>query len=96
MKASVSACAFCCCLPVLLGAAPLPAEVDVLVLSANPAGIGALIAAAEQGASVLAVEPLTMIGGMGAAGGVGLMNQVCNARRPAAATIATSDTPAPE
>eukprot|EP00947_MAST-08B_sp_MAST-8B-sp1_P001099 g1099.t1 len=33
------------------------------------------------GASVLLVEPLTMIGGMGAAGGVGLMNQGCGDNR---------------
>lgn len=52
--------------------------VDVLVYAANPAGIGAAIAAADDGKhSVLLVEPLTMIGGMGAAGGVGLMNQGC-------------------
>jgi hypothetical protein len=50
---------------------------DVIVYSANPAGIGAAISAANGNAKVLLLEPLTMIGGMGAAGGVGLMNQGC-------------------
>jgi hypothetical protein len=49
---------------------------DVLVYSANPGGIGAAIAAADGGRNrVLVMEQLAMIGGMGAAGGVGLMNQ---------------------
>ena len=53
-------------------------SVDVMVYAANPAGIGAAIAAAANGShSVALFEPLTMIGGMGAAGGVGLMNQGC-------------------
>lgn len=53
-------------------------DVDVLVYTANPAGIGASIAAADGGKnSVLLMEPLLMLGGMGAAGGVGLMNQGC-------------------
>ena len=66
------------------------ATVDVLVYSANPAGIAAAMAVVmtptshdtsnhaspqSQSPSVLLLEPLTMIGGMGAAGGVGLMNQ---------------------
>lgn len=63
-------------------AAPPPLResltVDVLVYAANPAGIGAAIAAANgtssQQHSVLLLEPLTALGGMGAAGGVGLMN----------------------
>jgi hypothetical protein len=49
---------------------------DVLVYAANPGGIGAAIAAADGGKNtVVLMERLTMIGGMGAAGGVGLMNQ---------------------
>lgn len=53
-------------------------SVDVLVYAANPAGIGAAIAAASNGSNTVALfEPLAMIGGMGAAGGVGLMNQGC-------------------
>jgi hypothetical protein len=58
----------------LNGADPL--VVDVLVYAANPGGIGAAIAAAAgyganagRSHSVLVMEPLTMIGGMGAAGG---------------------------
>jgi len=51
---------------------------DVVVYAANPAGIGAAIAAADNGTHKVALfEPLNMIGGMGAAGGVGLMNQGC-------------------
>lgn len=63
-------------------------NVDVLVYSANPAGIAAAMAvvmtpanlsssqrSSSRTPSVLLLEPLTMIGGMGAAGGVGLMNQ---------------------
>lgn len=50
--------------------------VDVLVVAANPGGIASAIAAANGGKhSVLIMEELNMIGGMGAAGGVGLMNQ---------------------
>ena len=59
----------------------IPAAVDVLIYTADPAGIGAMIAAAEQGATVLLVEPLKIIGLMGAAGGVGLMNQVINRQK---------------
>lgn len=55
---------------------------DVLIVSANPGGICAAIAAARSGAQVLLLEPLTMIGGMGAAGGVGLMNQGAGAAGP--------------
>jgi hypothetical protein len=48
---------------------------DVIIYSANAAGIAAGIAAASSGNhSVYIFEPLTMIGGMAVAGGVGLMN----------------------
>eukprot|EP00039_Didymoeca_costata_P010651 m.144175 g.144175 ORF g.144175 m.144175 type:complete len:689 (+) comp14911_c0_seq5:163-2229(+) len=51
---------------------------DVLVYSANSAGVGAAVAASSNGKYRVAVmEPLKMIGGMGAAGGVALMNQGC-------------------
>ena len=61
------------------GAPPTAAtvDVDVLVYAANPAGLAAGITAAGGVArrhSVLVMEPLRMIGGMAAAGGVGLMN----------------------
>jgi len=51
---------------------------DVLVYGANSAGVGAAVTAASHGKyKVKVVEPLLMIGGMGAAGGVALMNQGC-------------------
>lgn len=49
---------------------------DVLVYGANAAGVGAAVTASSNGKwTVKVVEPLTMIGGMAAAGGVSLMNQ---------------------
>jgi hypothetical protein len=49
---------------------------DVLVYGANAAGIGAAVTASANGTyTVKVVEPLHMIGGMAAAGGVSLMNQ---------------------
>lgn len=51
---------------------------DVLVYGANSAGVGAAVTAASHGKyRVKVMEPLHMIGGMGAAGGVALMNQGC-------------------
>jgi hypothetical protein len=48
---------------------------DVVIYSANAAGIAAGIASAASGNhTVLIFEPLNMIGGMAVAGGVGLMN----------------------
>lgn len=49
---------------------------DVVVYGSTPAGIAAAIAASNGGVhSVLIVEPLLFIGGMGAAGGLGLNDQ---------------------
>lgn len=49
---------------------------DVLVYGANAAGVGAAVTASSGGRfRVKVVEPLRMIGGMAAAGGVSLMNQ---------------------
>jgi hypothetical protein len=49
---------------------------DVLVYGANAAGVAAAVTASNNGRyRVKVVEPLTMIGGMAAAGGVALMNQ---------------------
>ena len=49
---------------------------DVVVYGGTPAGIAAAIAAADSGRQTVAlIEPLTMIGGMGAAGGLGLHDQ---------------------
>lgn len=53
-------------------------DYDVLVYSANAAGVGAAVTASDGGKyRVKVVEPLGMIGGMAAAGGVALMNQGC-------------------
>eukprot|EP00035_Acanthoeca_spectabilis_P026015 m.460925 g.460925 ORF g.460925 m.460925 type:complete len:691 (+) comp22172_c0_seq1:81-2153(+) len=50
--------------------------VDVLVYSANAAGVGAAVTASNNSKfKVKVMEPLEMIGGMAAAGGVALMNQ---------------------
>jgi hypothetical protein len=47
-----------------------------MVYSANAAGVGAAVTAAAHGKfKVVVLEPLQMIGGMAAAGGVALMNQ---------------------
>jgi hypothetical protein len=56
---------------------PLPSEkFDVLVYGANAAGVAAAVTASSGGRfHVKVVEPLKMIGGMAAAGGVSLMNQ---------------------
>mmetsp|Transcript_22225 Transcript_22225/g.57982 ORF Transcript_22225/g.57982 Transcript_22225/m.57982 type:complete len:695 (-) Transcript_22225:268-2352(-) len=49
---------------------------DVLVVSANAAGVGAAVTASHNNKyTVKVMEPLGMIGGMAAAGGVALMNQ---------------------
>lgn len=49
---------------------------DVLVYAANAAGVAAAVTASDGGKfTVKVVEPLRMIGGMAAAGGVALMNQ---------------------
>jgi hypothetical protein len=49
---------------------------DVVVYGATPAGISAAVAAAHGGRnSVALIEPLGMIGGMGAAGGLALHDQ---------------------
>ena len=66
----------------LLCLVPLLADetrrVDVLVYAANSAGVGAAVTASDGGLhSVQVMEPLRIIGGMGAAGGVALMNQGC-------------------
>ncbi len=47
---------------------PIAAEVDVLVAGGGPAGVGAALAAAREGASVLLIERFGMLGGMWCAG----------------------------
>ena len=55
---------------------PTPEHFDVLVVGANAAGVAAAVTASDGNRySVKVVEPLEMIGGMAAAGGVALMNQ---------------------
>jgi hypothetical protein len=55
---------------------PAPEHFDVLVVGANAAGVAAAVTASDGNRySVKVVEPLEMIGGMAAAGGVALMNQ---------------------
>lgn len=55
---------------------PSPATFDVLVVGANAAGVAAAVTASNDNRfAVKVVEPLEMIGGMAAAGGVALMNQ---------------------
>jgi hypothetical protein len=47
---------------------PVVAEVDVAVVGGGPSGVGAALAAAEQGASVLLLERHGMLGGIWTAG----------------------------
>ncbi len=47
---------------------PVIAEVDVLVCGGGPAGLGASIVAARQGASVMVVEAMGCLGGIATAG----------------------------
>jgi hypothetical protein len=49
---------------------------DVVVYGSTPAGIAAAITASDGGARVALAEPLGMIGGMGAAGGLALNDQL--------------------
>lgn len=51
-------------------------EVDVIVIGGGPAGFGAAMGAASQGASVYLVERHPVLGGMGTAG---LVNNFCGA-----------------
>ena len=47
---------------------PVLASVDVLVIGAGPAGVGAALAAAENGAETMLVEQSGKIGGMATSG----------------------------
>ena len=56
--------------------AALQEDFDVIVYKSSPAGITAAISSANNGKTRVAlIEPLAMIGGMGAAGGLGLHDQ---------------------
>eukprot|EP01046_Picozoa_sp_COSAG06_P002021 COSAG06_NODE_68_length_26072_cov_68.140377_12_plen_112_part_00 len=57
------------CLPAAAATAP---PWDVVVYGSTPAGIAAATAAGRLGLKVALYEPLPMIGGMGAAGALGL------------------------
>lgn len=50
---------------------PIYKEVDVLVAGAGPAGVGAAVAAARNGADTLVIEANGCVGGMATMGGVG-------------------------
>lgn len=53
---------------------PVAGEVDVLVAGGGPAGIGAALGAARNGAKPLVIEQLNSFGGVGGAGGHGHMS----------------------
>jgi ribulose 1,5-bisphosphate synthetase/thiazole synthase len=50
---------------------PIARDVDVLVIGGGPAGIGAALAAARNGAKTLVVEQFNCLGGVATAGGHG-------------------------
>lgn len=50
---------------------PLSADVDVLVVGGGPAGVGAALAAARDGAETMVVEQLNCLGGVAGGGGHG-------------------------
>ena len=56
-------------------ATTLAVDFDVVVYGSTPAGIAADTAAGQLGMHVTLFEPLGMIGGMGAAGALGLHNE---------------------
>ena len=57
---------------------PVVAEVDVVVVGGGPAGVGAALAAASEGATTLLVERHAMLGGMWTAG---LLNPLFDPRK---------------
>ena len=56
---------------------PVCTDVEVLVVGGGPAGIGAAIAAARGGASVLVLEQFNCLGGVAGAGGHGHISIFC-------------------
>lgn len=62
---------------------------DVLVYGSSPAGIAAATAAGQLGMHVILIEPLPMIGGMGAAGNLALNDGGMKAERTGLAKVFT-------
>lgn len=58
-------------------AIPVAYETDVLVVGGGPAGVGAALAAAREGASVMIVEQFNCLGGVAGAGGHGHISTYC-------------------
>ncbi len=56
---------------------PIAYETDVLVVGGGPAGIGAALAAAREGASTMIVEQFNCLGGVAGAGGHGHISIYC-------------------
>ena len=59
---------------------PVYRSVDVVVVGAGPAGIGAAVAAARNGAKTLVFEAHGCIGGMGTSGMVTAASKRCSPR----------------
>lgn len=59
------------------GGLPVAYETDVLVVGGGPAGVGAALAAAREGMSVLVVEQFNCLGGVAGAGGHGHISVYC-------------------
>jgi len=56
---------------------PVVREVDVLVVGGGPAGVGAALAAARNGAKTLVIEQFNCLGGVATAGGHGHISKFC-------------------
>lgn len=68
---------------------PIIADVDVAVVGAGPAGIGAAVAAARAGAKVLLIEQHGCVGGMLTAGGVRNIRQYTDQKKQIVGGVAS-------